>query len=279
MSLLTSHLSLGTVELNVKDLTLQKQFYHELVGLEILSESSEKVGLGFGQSELVRLISTPDLPLFEDHNAGLYHTAILFEQRPALARTLQYIFEHAPQYFSGSSDHIVSEAFYFSDPEGNGLELYADRDSSGWVWHDGKIMMGSSYIDPAEYIAQHAGTESSESKTIGHVHLQVGNIAEAKKFYVDVLGFSTTAEMPTALFISDGEYHHHLGMNTWQSEGAGKRPTSTGLSHFEVKLSNIEDGVELKKRLTAAGISFEETNNRIAVRDPWNTVLSFVAQQ
>lgn len=138
--------------------------------------------------------------------------------------------------------------------------------------------MGSTFIDPNQYIAQYANASSTEAKKMGHVHLQVGNIAEAKKFYHEVLGFSLTAEMPTALFASDGKYHHHLGMNVWQSEGAGKRTASTGLRSFELQLATKEDINRLKERLTNYQVPFTGSSEKLETKDPWDTVIVFTVQ-
>lgn len=271
-SVLTEHIEMGPAFLNVRDLELMQRFYATIVGLEVLEEKPNEVLLGWQLRPILRLRAEPNLPEFSRHSAGLYHTAIVFGSRSGVAQAVQRVLEQYPDLYSGTSDHIVSEAFYFSDPEGNGLELYFDKDPNGWVWRDGKVQMGSSYIDPAQYIATFAKETGSPERKMGHLHLQVGNIAEAKKFYVDILGMSITAEMPTALFVSDGKYHHHLGMNVWESAGAGYREESLGLRSFEIWVAHSEDLEKLKQRLADANWEFEEKENTLHVKDPWGNL-------
>lgn len=141
----------------------------------------------------------------------------------------------APQSYGGSADHAVSLAFYFADPDGNGLELYTDTPREDWVWQDGQVSMGSAPLDPNEFIQTHLGrsatTTAAGGATMGHVHLRVGDLARARAFYADVLGFAVTAESDGALFHAVGGYHHHVATNTWGSAGAGEHPESLGLVH------------------------------------------------
>jgi catechol 2,3-dioxygenase len=166
----------------------------------------------------------------------------------------------------------VSEAFYFYDPEGNGIELYYDRDPKTWKWENGTIQMATLYIDPLEYIQRYIVLEEKDTKTaMGHIHLKVGDITVAKQFYVDVLGFEVTAELPSALFVSVDQYHHHIGMNTWESFGAEKRNESLGLASFEFILSEKQDVEKLKDRLQKHAIPFDQEGDTCTFRDPWNT--------
>jgi len=271
-SRLTAHLEIGPLALNVQDLELQTQFYRDAVGLQTLEQSDKEVLLGWEDRPVLRLLLS-DLPAFPRENAGLYHSAILFASRGELAQAVQRILQQRPDLFSGTADHIVSEAFYFSDPEGNGLELYFDKDPNGWVWNNGRVQMGSEYIDPQQYLTTYLDDEGEPSRKMGHVHLQVGNISQAKSFYVDVLGMAVTAEMPTALFVSDGKYHHHLGMNVWESNGAGKRDETLGLRSFEMWVEKEEDLVWLRARLDAAGEEFTAEDGVVTMQDPWGNIV------
>ncbi|HAN23267.1 MAG TPA: glyoxalase, partial [Microbacterium ginsengisoli] len=150
------------------------------------------------------------------------HTAILFESRAALAAALYSVARHAPQTFTGSADHLVSQAFYFTDPEGNGIELYWDRARTAWSWTHGQVEMATLYLDPNAFLSEHlteqaaAGSTAGDAASVGHVHLSVGDVATARAFYVDTLGFDATASMGNqALFVSAGGYHHHMAMNVW----------------------------------------------------------------
>lgn len=274
-AILSPKIEMGVVELNVADLAIQRRFYEDLVGLETISETDSTITLGYQEREVIRLIHTPDLPIFPRNSAGLYHTAIVFESRATLAQVVLNILQNDPGLYEGTSDHLVSEAFYFHDPEGNGVELYFDKDPSTWQWENGRVVMGSSYIDPEEYIRTYAQASAVPAKKMGHIHLQVGDIARAKQFYGDILGFAITSEMPTALFVSDGKYHHQIGMNVWQSAGSGQRTETRGLKSFTILLSDETEIESLKNRLDEANVTYEESENLVIVHDPWGTVITF----
>jgi catechol 2,3-dioxygenase len=274
-SLLSPQLEMGVVELNVASMSAQKEFYQDLVGLEVISESDTELLLGFSDRAVMRLLYRPDLKAAPPGSAGLYHTAIVFEARSTLAQALDRILTQAPARYSGTADHLVSEAFYFTDPENNGVELYFDKNPDMWQWRDGKVVMDSLYIDPYEYIRQYAPISSSPAKKTGHVHLKVGNIAQAQTFYQEILGFSLTSTMPTALFASDGFYHHHIGMNTWESLAAQPRNESLGLRSFEIFLPSSDQLEKLQQRLDSSALGYELTNAGLSVNDPWNNLLIF----
>lgn len=271
MSKSSLNLSIGAVELNVADLDLMRSFYHKVLGLDILKETPIRTELGANKKPLIILHHRVDLSHPHSGHAGLYHFAILYSSQGDLARAVYQVLKSTPQLFSGSADHLVSEAFYFNDPEGNGIELYYDRDRSLWQWENGQVRMATNYIDPANYLEQHLEKHDPESHSqMGHVHLKVGDIAKARQFYVDVLGFDVTAEMPSALFISVGGYHHHIGMNTWESSGAEKRTETHGLKNIEFILPTQSDFDHLKHRLEKHTIPFQSENKAITFADPWN---------
>lgn len=263
---------MGAVELRVADLEAQRAFYADVLGLEVLAEDDDTTSLGAGGEELVRLVSS-DLPRPAVGDAGLYHSAILYPDEASLAAVLRQVATKAPESYAGASDHTVSQAFYFSDPEGNGLELYVDRPRAGWTWQDGRVQMGSSPLDPSAFIAEHATPTASGEPVVGHVHLQVGDLDEARRFYVDTLGFEITSEIDGALFMAAGGYHHHLAANTWSSQGAGRRSATTGLGSFHVLLPGADELEDLAQRLATAGHDIVRTATSLSVDDPWgNTV-------
>lgn len=271
---LAERLEMGVVELNVADLNTVQDFYQQAVGLDVLSEDAKQVTLGDGEREVVRLVHTPQLKDAPVGSAGLYHTATVFASRAALAQAVKRVMEHYPHLYSGTSDHVVSEAFYFTDPEGNGVELYFDKDPAGWQWRDGKVVMGSQYIDPQRYIATYENVSASDDKKMGHVHLKVGNIETAKEFYENVLGFAETSLMPTALFVSDGKYHHHLGMNVWESANAGMREKTLGLASYQIFVPEQKNLEQLAERLKAANHEYVSDANGLRFDDPWgNTIV------
>ncbi len=268
-TLLSRQLDMGATHLYVKDLKTVKDFYTTYVDLEVLDTEDEVVILGHDNREIIALEQS-DYTVASAGSAGLYHNAIVFSSRGELARKVQKLIAEKPELYVGTADHLVSEAFYFNDPEGNGLELYFDKDKSVWQWENGKIKMGSEYIDPAAYIQQYASEYESTEKHMGHVHLKVGSIEQAKEFYVTALGFDITADMGSALFVSVGGYHHHLGLNMWESAGAGKRSSSLGLKSFELILDSEKDVTSLKKRLDDHGIDYKEVEGAVRILDPWN---------
>lgn len=270
-------LSLGIVHLNGKDIVLLRDFYHEIIGLDILHEDSETVLLGTKEKTLLTLSSTSHLPINHSHQAGLYHFAIVYSSRGDLARTVHRILIKSPESFVGSADHLVSEAFYFSDPEGNGIELYYDKDRSLWQWENNQVKMASLYIDPVEYIKTYIVLEEKKShQDMGHIHLRVGDIRTAKQFYKDILGFDVTAQVPGALFVSVGGYHHHIGMNTWESEGVGERVESLGLKHFEMIFSKEHDFISLKNRLKENNVTVFPVDNSFSFHDPWKNKITII---
>jgi catechol 2,3-dioxygenase len=252
------------------------RFYKEILLLEEVARETDSVTLGKNGTPLVFLRRGEHLPSAPSGSAGLYHFALVHSSRGDLARTVAHIIKSLPQTFSGSADHLVSEAFYFTDPEGNGIELYFDRDRSEWEWTDGRVRMASVYIDPAEYIRTHGTVREEKSRTqMGHVHLKVGDTESAKQFYSGVLGFDVTAELPGAVFISADGYHHHIGLNTWESGGAGKRNPSAGLKEFFIHLAERHYLDGLKLRLTKHAVPFEESEGALRIRDPWNNTVVF----
>lgn len=265
-------ISMGAVSLYVRDITVMKRFYHEVILLDIISASDGVVILGHGKTRLVELHSQEDAARTLPNDAGLYHLAILYTSRSELAKTLVHIFSHWQRYFVGSADHLVSEAFYFTDPEGNGIELYIDKDPDLWKWENGSVKMASIYIDPASYIQIHQEpTATKHNRMMGHVHLRVGDIEVAKKLYVEILGFTVTATLPGALFISRDEYHHHIGMNIWESQGAEKRNKSSGIKSFEIHIHSKEEFESIKRNLIRHAVEYSEIDGGLSLRDPWNT--------
>lgn len=273
--------SMGAVTLRVGDLEGMSSYYANAFAMEPLEEQSRgrevhRV-LGRGTTPLVRLIHTPDLPGVDPRQSGLFHTAFLFDDKPSLAATVLRAAQDPRSRFVGSSDHLVSEAFYFTDPEGNGVELYTDRDRSTWI-HDGEqIRMATAYLDPNAYLQRHltqAAVDAGPSLAgkVGHVHLQVGDLATASDFYVDALGFEATQTgYPGAVFASAGGYHHHIAMNIWNSRGSGPRAASLGLGDVSVTVPGREDLDALVARLRARGLPFADDGRSVAVADPWGT--------
>lgn len=253
---------------------MMRGFYSKVIGLEILEDSSQKSVLGLAGTPLVILHLEADLPEANPWEAGLYHLAIVYSSRSDLAHAVTRVISQTPELFSGSADHLVSEAFYLSDPEGNGIELYFDRDSSTWEWENGAVKMATLYLPPTDYIREH-GTELDKRGTaqIGHVHLKVGDIDQARRFYIDTVGFSMTAQMPSALFMSVHNYHHHLGMNNWESNGAGTRSQTLGLRSFDIQLPSKDHLDALQQRLGEQQVPVILDAEKLVFADPWNNTI------
>jgi catechol 2,3-dioxygenase len=246
--------------------------------------------LGRSGVPAVILQHAPELRHAGPGEAGLFHTAIVFDTQEALATAVYSVARRAPGTFTGSADHLVSQAFYFTDPEGNGVELYWDRDRSLWSWTHGQVEMATLYLDPNRFLQEHL-TERAVALAeedghlpfgeagVGHVHLSVGDVASARAFYVDRLGFETTAELGgSALFVSAGGYHHHMAMNTWNSRGAGRRQLALGLGEVEIRVPSSDDVGELSERMRHYGIAARDDGRSVAFDDPWANAVRVVPQ-
>jgi catechol 2,3-dioxygenase len=265
--------TMGSVHLVVADLEGARDFYRDAIGLTELSGEDGTVRLGAGETPLVELVGEPDAPPRPRRTSGLFHLAILVPSRPDLARALQRVAE-AGWRLSGASDHLVSEALYLSDPEGNGIELYRDRPREQWPVSDGVLQMDTLPLDLegvlSELRREHANVGVPPGTRIGHVHLNVGDLTAAEAFYSGALGFDVTVRgYPGALFVSAGGYHHHLGLNTWSGEGAPPPPPgSRGLREFEIELPSPESLAAEEERLREAGFEPARDGDRVRVIDP-----------
>jgi catechol 2,3-dioxygenase len=271
--------AMGAVTLNVADLDAMTAYYRDAVGLDVLEGDGPRVVLGRPGVPIVVLEQTPELRHAAPHEAGLFHTAILFDTRAALAAAVHSVARRHPGSFTGSSDHLVSQAFYFDDPEGNGVELYWDRDRTQWSWVHGQIEMGTVFLDPNRFLRENLTEEGADGPIgggarVGHVHLSVGDVASAKEFYVDRLGFDRTIEIPgQAVFVSAGGYHHHMAMNVWNSRGAGRRQRTLGLGRVDIVVPAADDLGALQERMRHYGLPTRDDGRGVEVDDPWSNLV------
>lgn len=284
-SRLAADTAMGAVTLDVADLDAMTAYYRDGVGLAVLSSEPARDGapattsLGRGIQPLVVLRHAPSLRHAGPREAGLFHTAILFETAGALAAAVAAVAQRYPGTFTGSSDHLVSEAFYFDDPEGNGVELYLDRDRSAWSWTHGQVEMSTLFLDPNAFLQQHLDEQAlaahgSAPATVGHVHLSVGDVDTARRFYVDELGFDQTTSLGgQALFVSAGGYHHHMAMNVWRSRGAGRRQAALGLGRVDIVLPDADALGAVGERLDHYGHAVRDDGAGLGVDDPWGNAL------
>jgi catechol 2,3-dioxygenase len=270
-------LHIGSLALNVRDLDRMTGYYRDLLGLDVIERSPTAARLGAGGVPFLELQHHPDMTGDDAREAGLYHTAFLMPTRTDLARWIL----HAARTrvpITGASDHTVSEAFYLDDPEGNGVEVYADRSPDGWVWTGDLVKITTDPLDIEDIVREvDAATASYEGAPsglrIGHVHLRVGDVAEAERFYRDGVGLAVTrGGRHGASFMSSGRYHHHLAGNVWHSRGAGQRdPHRAGLAWFSFEANDAADVAAMRDRLHAAGAPIAERPDGFETADPWGT--------
>ena len=205
---------------------------------------------------------------------GLFHLAILLPSRADLARALRRVAD-AGWRFTGASDHLVSEALYLHDPEGNGIEIYRDRPREQWRFVDGELQMDTLPLDLDSVLGELSGAETGAhgmpaGTRIGHVHLNVAELSAAEDFYAGALGFDVTVRSyPGALFLSTGGYHHQIGVNTWAGEGApAPPPGSLGLRRFELALPGAPELEQVEQRLSAAGFDAKRDGDALHLADP-----------
>lgn len=275
--------TIGLVTLRVSDLERSRGFYERILGFQPLEQEPGKVVLGGLEKEpLLELLEVPGATPQPRRATGLYHVAILFPTRPDLGRELLRLARAGWQI--GQGDHLVSEALYISDPDGNGLELYRDRPRSTWRWSNGMVEMATDPVDIRSLAEE--GTRDAEpweaipgGTRIGHIHLQVGDLTEAERFYHTILGFDVTCRYPGALFVSAGGYHHHIGLNTWHSLGAQPTPANcAGLQSYVIAIPTREGLSAVKERLVVYQVPFEEQGDRIRVNDPWRNQILLAVQ-
>jgi catechol 2,3-dioxygenase len=273
--------SIGLVTLRVADLKRSRRFYEGILAFQPVQQTPGRVVLGDqAKQPLLELIEVPGAAPQPRRATGLYHVAFVFPTRADLGRELLRVARAGLQV--GQGDHLVSEALYISDPDDNGLELYRDRPRSEWHWTNGMVEMATDPVDIRGLIAE--GERDAEpwevipaGTRVGHIHLQVGDIQEARRFYSTILGFDVTADLSAhgALFVSAGGYHHHIGLNTWHSRGAKPTPANAaGLQTYVIAIPSSEGLQEVKARLVAHRVPFEEQEDSIRVNDPWsNSIL------
>lgn len=269
------------VGLKVLNLEEMKKFYQDIIGFQVISETGNEVQLGTDDKSLIRLTATEGLEPKGDRYAGLYHFAILLPSRKELGKILLHLHQQGSRL--GSSDHLVSEALYLSDPEGNGIEIYRDRDPEEWSWDNGEVAMAVDPIDAEGVLREAALSNESWSgmpsgTVMGHVHLHVSNLAEAQKFYTDGLGFEVVTSMGgQALFLADQKYHHHIGLNVWNGTGIPALPERTaGLNFYTLVFEDAAKRSRTAERLRVLGAQVTEGASYWETRDPSGNTIRLV---
>lgn len=271
---------IGRVRFRVADIERSLEFYRDVLGFDVAGRAHGLAALkvpdadGRVGNELIVLEERPEIHRRPRRpvTTGLYHVAILFPARGTLGRVLRRLTE--TQYpIRGASDHAVSESIYLDDPDGNGLELYADRPREEWPLRGNEVQMT---IDPfdMEGVMRAAGNDGAawrlpvETK-IGHVHFTVSSLESAERFYAGAVGFDVTQRsLPGILAVSAGGYHHHVNLNTWAGEGAPRdRDDVAGLIEWELILENPESRREVERRLTASGYAVQRDETTVRAAD------------
>jgi catechol 2,3-dioxygenase len=268
--------AMGIVRLTVSDLVQTRRFYEQVLGLHAREgDDGDLVFSAVGGRPLVEVRGDPSATPLDRRATGLFHLAILLPSRADLAQALLRIAQ-TRWPLDGASDHLVSEALYLSDPDGNGIEIYRDRPRDEWRYEGGQLQMATLALDLEDLIGEIGGRRSADPQaptatTMGHVHLQVSDVASSEAFYHGVLGFDVMVRgYPGALFVSAGGYHHHLGLNTWNSRGgAPAAPGSIGLRSLEVVVPDQPALDSVLGRLRGAGIdTVADPSGAMTVRDP-----------
>jgi len=262
-----------TVELKVSNLERSLAFYQDVIGLKVLNQTNTKASLtADGLNPLIKLEQPANVTPKNESNTGLYHLALLLPTRKDLGIVLKHFIE-TRNPLQGGSDHLVSEALYLADPDMNGIEIYSDRPSETWSWNNEHVSMDSRRLDVEGLLALAEEEEFyglPKETIMGHIHLQVSDLASTEKFYCEGLGFEVVTKYGSqALFVSTGRYHHHIGFNTWHSAGgAAPSESSAGLKQYTLLFPTEEEKAKAIDRLSKIGASVNELNGETFTKDP-----------
>lgn len=266
--------AIGSVTLRVADEKRALALYRDIVGLKVAGRDGSRIALGAGGAPFLFLEIAPGAQARPRKGlTGLYHAAILLPDRAALGSAIARLARANIQL--GAADHNVSEAIYLYDRDGNGLEIYRDRPREEWPWKDGLVQMANKPLDFDGILSEGGKEEADEhvpaGTRIGHVHLQVGDVAEAERFYLGVLGFAKTAAWPGALFAAAGGYHHHIAANVWDSRNAPLPPANmAGLAEIALEIPQSEIA-NAREHIRGAGAEIAGEDEGLVLADPWRT--------
>lgn len=269
------------IVLKVEDLERSTEFYKDILGLKVLNtREKEAILTADGATPLVTIIQPDDIIPKLPRRTGLYHFALLLPSRFYLGLFLKHI-RNRKYPIIGASNHGVSEAIYLEDPDGNGIEVYADIPTSQWNKKDGKIDMFTKPLDYVNLINETGESqwEGAPPETIiGHIHLHVGDLVSAKNFYIDGLGFDLVMEIPnSAVFLSTGGYHHHMGLNIWNGKNALPLPdNSAGMKYYTMMLPDAQSRQSTIDNLRSMGYEIVQRESKIFAKDPSSNLIELV---
>ncbi|TYR81251.1 VOC family protein [Priestia megaterium] len=270
----------GQVALKVQDLERSLAFYQNIIGFRVLTQSAtEAVFTADGQTPLLSIEQRADLLPKQSRTTGLYHFALLLPTRFDLGKVLKHLVESGYP-LQGASDHLVSEAIYLADPDGNGIEIYRDRPSETWEWNESEVVMATEPMDAQGVLAASDGKAWAglpKDTVMGHIHLHVSELAQTEVFY-QTLGFDVVNYFHNqALFMSTGRYHHHIGLNIWNGVGApAPVDNSVGLKFFTLIFPNEAARNQIVKQLKAIGADVIEENGQLFTNDPSGNKIKLV---
>ncbi|OKL35597.1 VOC family protein [Domibacillus mangrovi] len=268
----------GQVNINVTNLDSALAFYQDVIGFQILQQTDRKAVLTTdGKTALLTLEQPIDVTPKEGRTSGLYHFALLLPTRADLSVFLRHLLQTG--YRFGASDHLVSEALYITDPDGNGIEVYRDRPSSEWTWSNEEVSMATDPLDGESLLAESDSEWSGlpADTVMGHIHLHVSDLQKAEEFYVKGLGFTVVSHYPQAVFIATGGYHHHIALNTWQGAGApAPKKNSVGLNWYTLVFPNEEARGQVMEQLQEIGASVMAEGDFFVTEDPSGNTIRLV---
>ena len=261
--------TIGTIYLNVRNLEIMLAFYQDIIGLQLHQRNGQTAHLGVGAEDLIVLTETSDYRR-NRQTTGLFHLAVLVPDRLQLAKSLRRIAQMQTP-LQGMSDHVVSEAIYLADPEGNGIEIYRDRPRNAW-YKDGEFQLATLPLDVDAVMSSLTQSDKAwdglpTGTIMGHIHLHVAAILQSQAFYHSILGMDVMANMGSATFMSYDGYHHHLGANIW---GGRQIRTSEelGLEKYELHIHDDQRLQTILSALDGNGVAIIEDDNRYTIYDP-----------
>lgn len=277
VSVLAPHIYMGKIELSVGDIRQMKDFYSNMIGMQIIFQNNNSVTLGYNHNPILQL-NASNLPQSSESDPGLDQIAIVFSSRHGLSNALQKILERNPSLYAGGTNRgAIGEAFYVTDPSGNSLELYYDTNPSTWPRTiKGNVEGNSLPINIEQYIQKYIGESGSNAMKLGHLQIRIGDISLGRQFYINTIGFYAIPQLlgGRSIFMSDGFYHHDLVINQIQGYDGDPVTNYQGLRGFSFSLPNSFYLNNLKTRLTAANVAYKTKANEISFIDPWGILIT-----